>query len=152
MRTTVCERVRGLSAATTRIRGSFAGTLYATALQQTIASTMSSSPDTSPAGAPVRTIRGGYQFAAARLESLSKSILLGGNRLVHNSVTYGYHCSEGVTGDFYDAGSLWNHGQTAIAAALDRRRISAEYIFGLRVAFPVREGRMDPVFMVGMNY
>jgi hypothetical protein len=25
-------------------------------------------------------------------------------------------------------------------------------LFSLAVAFPVREGRMDPVFMLGMNY
>jgi len=25
-------------------------------------------------------------------------------------------------------------------------------VFSLAVAFPLRNGRMDPVFMVGMNY
>ena len=76
---------------------------------------------------------------------------LGGTRLVHNSVTYRYRFPR-LTGQvFYDAGALW-HGSVdssirhSVGAGVSRS------IFTLAVAFPVREGHMDPVFMVGMNY
>ena len=76
---------------------------------------------------------------------------LGGTRLVHNSVTYRYRFPK-VTGQvFYDAGALWHGDEQA------RLRHSAgvgmmKSIFTLAVAFPLRDGHMDPVFMVGMNY
>jgi hypothetical protein len=76
---------------------------------------------------------------------------LGGTRLVHNSVTYRYRFPK-LTGQvFYDAGALWHGDEEA------RLRHSAgvgvmKSIFTLAVAFPLREGHMDPVFMVGMNY
>ncbi|MDQ6701546.1 MAG: BamA/TamA family outer membrane protein [Acidobacteriota bacterium] len=76
---------------------------------------------------------------------------LGGNRLVHNSVTYGYRFPEGVAEIFYDAGALWNRTQNASA----RHSLGVGFrqsIFSVAVAFPVREGRIDPIFMVGMNY
>jgi hypothetical protein len=72
---------------------------------------------------------------------------LGGNRMVHNSVDYRY----GVLQVFYDAGAIWDNGQAAIA----RNSAGAglrEGSFSLAVAFPLREGRCYPVFMVGMNY
>jgi len=76
---------------------------------------------------------------------------LGGTRLVHNSITYRYRFPR-VTGQvFYDAGSLWHGtGDTAVRHSLGVGVIRS--IFTLAVAFPVREGRIDPVFMVGMNY
>jgi hypothetical protein len=76
---------------------------------------------------------------------------LGGTRLVHNSVTYRYRFPL-LTGQvFYDAGSLW-HGNwdSVVRHSLGVGVIKS--IFTLAVAFPVREGRIDPVFMVGMNY
>jgi len=72
---------------------------------------------------------------------------LGGNRMVHNSVEYRY----GVFEIFYDAGAIWDSGQTAVA----RHSIGVglrQGSFSLAVAFPVRDGRADPIFMVGMNY
>jgi hypothetical protein len=72
---------------------------------------------------------------------------IGGNRMVENSVEYRY----GVLEVFYDTGAVWNSGATAAA----RNSLGAglrEGCFSLAVAFPVREGRMDPVFMLGMNY
>ncbi|MCU1263603.1 MAG: hypothetical protein JWO80_6488, partial [Bryobacterales bacterium] len=72
---------------------------------------------------------------------------LGGNRLVHNSVDYRYRFAD----VFYDAGSLWSHGKRP--ALRHSVGIGAKVsIFSLAVAFPVRTGRVDPVFMVGMNY
>ena len=76
---------------------------------------------------------------------------LGGTRLVHNSVTYRYRLPQ-VTGEvFYDAGALWHGtGDSGIRHSLGIG--ISRSIFTLAVAFPVRDGRIDPVFMVGMNY
>jgi hypothetical protein len=72
---------------------------------------------------------------------------LGGNRMVHNSVEYRY----GAFQIFYDSGAVWDRGDTAVlrhAAGVGVR----QGVFSLAVAFPIREGHIDPVFMVGMNY
>ena len=71
----------------------------------------------------------------------------GGNRIVHNSVDYRY----GIFQVFYDTGAVWDSGQSAIprhSLGVGLRQNS----FFLAIAFPVREGRADPIFMVGMNY
>jgi hypothetical protein len=72
---------------------------------------------------------------------------LGGNRMVHNTVEYRY----GVFELFYDSGAIWDRGDTAVL----RHSIGAglrQGLFSLAVAFPVRDGHIDPIFMVGMNY
>jgi hypothetical protein len=72
---------------------------------------------------------------------------LGGNRVVHNSVEYHY----GVFQVFCDSGAIWDSGQAAVA----RTSVGAglrQGAFSVALAFPLRNGRMDPVFMVGMNY
>jgi outer membrane translocation and assembly module TamA len=72
---------------------------------------------------------------------------LGGNRMVHNSVEYRY----GVFQVFYDAGAIWDSGDTAVP----RHSIGVglrQGGFSLAMAFPVREGRVEPILMVGMNY
>jgi hypothetical protein len=76
---------------------------------------------------------------------------LGGTRLVHNSVAYRYRFPR-LTGQvFYDAGSLWHgNGDSGIRHSVGVG--VSRSIFTLAVAIPVREGRIDPVFMVGMNY
>jgi hypothetical protein len=71
----------------------------------------------------------------------------GGNRMVHNSVDYRY----GAFQIFYDCGAVWDPTETATvrhAAGVGLRQGS----FSLALAFPIREGRIDPIFMVGMNY
>ena len=71
----------------------------------------------------------------------------GGNRMVHNSVEYRY----GVLQVFYDSGAIWDPGQTVIP----RNSIGAgirQGGFFIAMAFPIRERRTDPIFMVGMNY
>jgi hypothetical protein len=71
----------------------------------------------------------------------------GGNRMAHNSVEYRY----GVFQAFYDAGAVWDRNDTAIlrhSAGVGLR----QGVFSLAVAFPLREGHIDPIFMVGMNY
>jgi hypothetical protein len=72
---------------------------------------------------------------------------LGGNRMVHNSVEYRY----GVFQAFYDSGAVWDSGEGAVP----RNSVGVglrEGVFSLAVAFPLKEGRVDPMFMVSMNY
>lgn len=76
---------------------------------------------------------------------------LGGTRMAHNSLTWGYQIGEGTVETFYDSGALWTSGGTPKV----RHSVGAGFrqgIFVLTVAFPVVEGRVTPVFMAGMNY
>jgi outer membrane protein assembly factor BamA len=71
---------------------------------------------------------------------------VGASRMVHNSVEYRYRAFE----VFYDAGALWNAGQNVTA----RHSTGAGLHLGdlaLLVAFPLRSGRADPVFIAGLN-
>lgn len=79
---------------------------------------------------------------------------LGGNRAVHGSVTYGYH----IMRVFYDAGAVWDSGTSpqprhsagiGISSGLGLFQKGA---FLLAVAFPIRQGHADPVFIAGMNF
>ena len=79
---------------------------------------------------------------------------LGGNRMVHGSVTYGYRAVR----VFYDTGAVWDQGTPRVA----RHSLGAGISTGLgvfpkgavllAVAFPLRDGRADPVFIAGMNF
>jgi hypothetical protein len=76
---------------------------------------------------------------------------LGGTRVVHNEFTYGYRIGEGTLEVIYDAGALWQSDREAFL----RHSVGFGYkqgIFVLATGFPIREGRMEPVFMAGMNY
>ena len=76
---------------------------------------------------------------------------LGGNRMVHNSASYGYRFQAGTAEFFYDAGLIGNGdrlGTVRHSLGLGFR----QGIFNLAMAFPVYEGRIAPVFMAGMNY
>lgn len=71
----------------------------------------------------------------------------GGNRVVHNTVEYRY----GAFQVFYDTGSVWDRSDAAVvrhSAGVGLR----QGIFSLAVAFPLREGRIEPIVMMGMNY
>ena len=72
---------------------------------------------------------------------------LGGNRLVHNSVEYRYRAFD----VFYDTGAIWDPGQAAVLRHSLGVGVRQN---GLRaaLAFPVKAGHIEPVFMVGMNY
>ena len=72
---------------------------------------------------------------------------LGGNRMAHNSVDYRYGCFEA----FYDSGAIWDSGQTAVVRHSTGMGLRQGPLF-MAVAFPLREGRIEPIFMVGMNY
>ncbi|MGE5644980.1 MAG: BamA/TamA family outer membrane protein [Acidobacteriota bacterium] len=70
----------------------------------------------------------------------------GANRAVHNSLEYRYRAFE----VFYDAGSVWNPGQAVVA----RHSTGAGLHLGdlaLLIAFPLRSGRVEPVFIAGLN-
>lgn len=70
----------------------------------------------------------------------------GGNRAVHNSVEYRYRSFEA----FYDTGAIWNSGQHAA----ERHSVGAGFHFGdlaLMLAFPLRNGRIEPMFIAGLN-
>lgn len=72
---------------------------------------------------------------------------IGGNRMAYNSVEYRY----GLFDAFYDTGAIWDAGQTAIA----RHAIGVglrESVFTLAVAFPVRGGKIEPIFIMGLLY
>jgi outer membrane protein assembly factor BamA len=79
---------------------------------------------------------------------------IGGNRVVHGSVTYGYH----IMRVFYDTGSVWDQGKSPEAKHSAGIGISSglgifqKGAFLLAVAFPIRQGRADPVFIAGMNF
>lgn len=79
---------------------------------------------------------------------------LGGNRMLYGSVTYGYR----VMRVFYDTGSIWDQGKSpedkhsagiGVSSGLGLFQKSA---FLLAVAFPIREGRPDPMLIAGMNF
>src|SRR5262249_44644992 len=72
---------------------------------------------------------------------------IGGNRLVHNTVDYRY----GPFQAFYDSGAVWDSGQPAAV----RHSVGVgvrESVFTLAVAFPMRSGHIEPIFMMGMIY
>jgi hypothetical protein len=70
---------------------------------------------------------------------------LGGNRAIHNSVEYHY----GPFQAFYDTGAIWDESQPIVvrhSVGLGLR----ESVFSLAVAIPVRGGRVEPIFIMGI--
>jgi hypothetical protein len=72
---------------------------------------------------------------------------LGGSRVVANTLEYRYRLFD----VFYDSGAIWDPGQTAtlrhsVGVGVRRNGMYAA------LAFPIKEGHIEPVFMVGMNY
>ncbi|HWB99549.1 MAG TPA: BamA/TamA family outer membrane protein [Bryobacteraceae bacterium] len=72
---------------------------------------------------------------------------LGGSRVVHNTVQYRYRMVE----VFYDSGAIWDRN-LAVAPKHSIGVGVQKGGFTLAVAVPVKEGHIEPVFMVGMNY
>ena len=76
---------------------------------------------------------------------------LGGTRLAHNSLEYGYRLNTGTAQLFYDSGALWSRNQSSQL----RHSAGCSFrhgVFLVAVALPIREAHVDPIFMVGMNY
>jgi hypothetical protein len=67
--------------------------------------------------------------------------------VVHNSLEYRYR----VFYVFYDSGSVWIKEEEPAV----RHSVGAglrKGAFSLALAFPLRDGRVGPVVMLGMNY
>ncbi len=72
---------------------------------------------------------------------------LGGNRVVHNSLEYRYRLLD----VFYDSGAIWDQGETAVLRHSIGIGVRQNGMYAA-LAFPIKEGHIEPVFMVGMNY
>ncbi len=72
---------------------------------------------------------------------------LGGSRVAHGSVEYRYRYIQ----VFYDAGAIWDRGETATARSSIGVGLRKDR-FSLAVAFPIKEGRVEPVLIAGMNF
>ncbi|HVN04554.1 MAG TPA: BamA/TamA family outer membrane protein [Bryobacteraceae bacterium] len=72
---------------------------------------------------------------------------LGGDRMVHNSVEYRYRLFD----IFYDSGAIWDQGQAAVLRHAAGVGIRQNGLYAA-LAFPIKEGHIEPIFMVGMNY
>lgn len=72
---------------------------------------------------------------------------LGGSRVVHNSLEYRYRLLD----VFYDSGAVWDRGQTAVLRHSVGVGVRQNGLYAA-LAFPIKEGHIEPVFMVGMNY
>jgi hemolysin activation/secretion protein len=75
---------------------------------------------------------------------------LGGDRVVHGSMDYGYRGFQ----VFYDTGAVWASGSSpdkkqSVGAGFGR---AGKEGFLLAVAFPLRSGHVDPIFLVGFNF
>ncbi|MGH9626856.1 MAG: BamA/TamA family outer membrane protein [Bryobacteraceae bacterium] len=88
------------------------------------------------------TLRGWNKFDVAPL---------GGSRMAHASTEYRYR----VFGVFYDTGSVWDTDEPVVA----RHSIGASVGLNalkdgpyLAVAFPLRDGRFAPLFILSMNF
>jgi Omp85 superfamily domain len=72
---------------------------------------------------------------------------LGGSRMAHGSVDYRYRYLQ----VFYDAGAIWDRGQDAaphcsVGAGLRKDG------FSILLAFPIKDGRVEPVLIAGLNF
>ena len=71
---------------------------------------------------------------------------LGGDRMAHNSLEYRYRSFR----LFYDMGDVWLHGRPV--AVRHSAGLGLQWgDFALLVAFPLRNGRAEPVILLGLN-
>lgn len=84
------------------------------------------------------TLRGWSKFDVAPL---------GGNRMAHNSLEYRYR----VLKVFYDTGAVWNRAKSA--GVKHSAGIGLwHHGFLIALAFPIKDGRAEPVFMAGLSF
>jgi hypothetical protein len=72
---------------------------------------------------------------------------LGGSHIVHGSIDYAYRWLQ----VFYDTGAIWDVAQERE----QRQSVGAgfkENGFQVAVAFPIRFGRIEPIFYAGLNF
>ena len=89
-----------------------------------------------------RTLRGWNKFEIDPL---------GGSRSVYGSTSYRYRILE----VFYDAGSVWDRKESAVA----RNSVGCSLLFGslrdglaFTVGFPLRDGHVQPLFIMSANF
>jgi hypothetical protein len=75
---------------------------------------------------------------------------LGGDRMIHGSLDYRFRSLRLV----YDTGSAWRRGapiriRHSLAFGVTHKGPSG---FSAMIAFPIREGSIDPVFITGINF
>lgn len=79
---------------------------------------------------------------------------LGGNRMAHASVTYGYQ----IMRVFYDTGAIWDQGRrpeekhSAGIGVTTGLGFLGKNTLLVAVAFPIRHGHMEPLLLAGMNF
>lgn len=77
---------------------------------------------------------------------------LGGRSMIHNEFTYGYKvASDRTLEGFYDVGAVWLPG----ASSGTRHSLGVGFrqgIFVLTLAVPANAGKLEAVFIAGMNY
>jgi hypothetical protein len=72
---------------------------------------------------------------------------LGGSHIVHGSIDYAFHWLQ----VFYDTGAIWDTAQERE----QKQSVGTgfkENGFQLAVAFPIRSGRIEPIFYAGLNF
>jgi hypothetical protein len=72
---------------------------------------------------------------------------LGGSHIVTGSIDYGFHWLQ----VFYDTGAIWDTPQERELKQSVGAGFKADG-FQLAVAFPLRSGRVEPVFYAGLNF
>jgi hypothetical protein len=73
---------------------------------------------------------------------------LGATRVAHGTAAYRYHWFQ----VFYDTGALWNKDEEPEAKHSLGAGIRSKGGFYLALAFPLRSGRLDPVFLMGTDF
>ena len=78
---------------------------------------------------------------------------LGGTRLVASSVEYGRSLKGKLEASaFVDTGSIWNRGTAAVARTSAGCGLRTRDGFFFYVAFPLRDGRVEPMVMTGATF
>jgi hypothetical protein len=86
-----------------------------------------------------RTLRGWSKFDVAPL---------GGTRVAHGSLDYTFHW----VGVFYDTGSVWERSEKSDVKHSVGITLGGREGFYVAVAFPLRSGSVQPLFILGMNF
>jgi outer membrane protein assembly factor BamA len=86
-----------------------------------------------------RTLRGWSKFDIAPL---------GGTRVAHGSLDYTFHW----IGVFYDTGTVWERRQNSNVKHSAGIALGGREGFYVAVAFPLRSGSVQPLFILGMNF
>jgi hypothetical protein len=86
-----------------------------------------------------RTLRGWSKFDIAPI---------GGSRVAHASFEYTFHW----LGAFYDTGSVWEKGGSSSVKQSVGVAVGGREGLFLALAFPLRSGSVQPLFILGMNF